>query len=555
MTNPDAGTLPLQAPSSEAARQGGHLPPVRGTIAAGFRVVSLSTLLSRLLGLVRDMALASLFGAGPVLDAFTLAFRLPNLARQLFGEGALTAAFLPIFVRELRSADPGAAPRMASAIFFSLGAVLAAVVLVAEAGLIAALLLAELSADVRLLLSLLAILTPYLLFICLAAQVSAVLHSLRQFVWPALLPVAFNLVWLLGIGVAAVLHTSSTRRIQAMSAWVLAGGASQLGIAVWAMHRQGIRLGSGWCAAWPRVREVAAAMLPIVAGFAVSQLNAMVDSLIAWAAANTTLGRLLPVPIDPGTATALYFAQRMYQFPLGVFGIALGTVLFPLLASHAQAGMLEELRRDLSHGLRLTIAVGLPASAGLVVLSGPITDLLFRRGAFDESDALLTSKMVAIYGSAVWAYIAVLIAYRGFYAVGDRIMPVRIGVWTVAFNIALNLLLVWLVGGTGLAIGSAVSVSLQAMAASAALQSRTGRLEWLAIARTAAKTLLATGTMVLACLATLDWLPPASSLGPKLLAVAVPMAAGIGVYLLASRLLRLGEPWELAGVLVTGRRV
>ena len=522
-------------------------------LASGFRIVSLCTLLSRFLGLARDMTLASVFGAGPILDAFTLAFRLPNLSRQLFGEGALTAAFLPIFVRELQSDDQRAARQLSSAMFCGLGAALAVIVLLIEAALIAVLVFGNVSGNLRLLLLLVAIQTPYLLCICLAAQLSAVLHSLRQFVWPALLPVCLNVVWLLGIAIAAVMFATPEARIQAVAVSVVAGGACQLSIALWAASRRGFPIRFDFGDAWARVREVVAAMLPIVLGFAVSQTNVFVDSFIAWAAANTQWGALLPVPIDPGTATALFFGQRMYQFPLGIFGVALGTVLFPVLASHAQAGDHLGLRRDLAHGLKLTIAIGVPASAGLVVLARPITDLLFRRGAFDAADAELTSTMIAVYGAAVWAYIGVLIAYRGFYAIGDRMTPVRISLGIVACNLALNVALVCTIGGVGLAIGGAVSAAVQAVAASLLLQSRVGRLAWSEITATAGKTLLATAAMAFASFGVLSAAPSGDSLLHRLAAVVLPILAGVGVYLAAARLMLLTEPWELIGA-VSKRR-
>jgi len=543
MTTPAPSDRTADSPALHSARSG---------FASNFRIVSLGTLLSRILGLVRDMLLASVFGAGPILDAFTLSFRLPNLARQLLGEGALTAAFLPIFVRELRSGDPAAARHLASAMFWGLAGVLAAIVIIAELGLLTLLAFADLSANLRLLLVLVAIQTPYLLCICLAAQLSAVLHSLRQFVWPALLPVCLNLVWLLGIGFAAMLQTTAAGRIQAVAVSVVIGGICQLALALWATARLDYPIRREFGEAWTRVREVTTAMLPIVLGFAISQLNVLTDSLVAWAAANTRFGELLPVPIPPGTATALFFAQRMYQFPLGIFGVALGTVLFPLLAGHAQAGDQAGLRRDLSHGLKLTIAIGIPASAGLVVLSRPITVLLFKRGAFDASDAELTSIMVAIYGAAVWAYIGVLIAYRGFYAIGDRIAPVRISTGIVVCNLALNAVLLCTIGGVGLAIGGAASAAVQAVAAMLLLQARVGRLAWAEIATTGGKTLVATAAMTIACCGLLTVLPSGSSLASRAAAVVIPMAVGMAIFLLTARLLKLREPWELTGF-VTAR--
>lgn len=537
--------MPLSTEQAEPATQTRFVGGTRSGLASGFRVVSLCTLLSRILGLFRDMALAALFGAGPILDAFTVAFRIPNLARQLFGEGALTSAFLPIFVRELQADDAAAARRMATAVFVALAAALLGIVAAAELLLAGMLTSASLSHDVRLLLELLSILTPYLLFICLAALAGAVLHSLRHFTWPALLPVVLNLVWLAGTALAPMLFSEPVPRIRFISACLVAAGGGQLGIALGVLRRRGFTFAPDWRQAAPRVREVFLAMLPVVLGFSVGQFNAMFDSLIAWGAGNTPLGQWLPVPIDAGTASALYFGQRMYQFPLGVFGVALGTVLFPLLAAHAQSGNHAGLRGDLSYGVRLTIAIGIPASVGLVALSGPITALLFQHGEFDAEDARLTSRMVAIYGASVWAYISLLIIHRGFYAIGDRSTPVRLGVAIVPINFMLNLTLLWFIGGEGLAAGTASAAGVQAAAALWLLQVRTGRLQWPAIRRTSLLALLCTAVMAAACLSIQTLLPRGDALWLRALAVLAPLLAGVLAYLGAARLVRLTEPWDL----------
>lgn len=523
-----------------------------GSLAANFRIVSLCTLASRVLGMARDMAMAYLFGAGPVLDAFTVAFRVPNLARQLFGEGALTSAFLPVLVRELQGSDPQAPRQVATAVFVALGALLLLLVGVTEAGLGAALLLVELSTENRLLLELLAILMPYVILVCLAAQVSAVLHSLRRFTWPALLPVVLNLVWLAGTALAAWRGGTPAAQVRWIAACLLAAGVAQLAIALAALYGSGFRLTPAWRADWPRAKEVFLATLPIVLAFSIAQFNILLDSLLAWALAPPATGaiageRFLPVLVDSGTATALYYGQRMYQFPLGVFGVALGTVLFPLLSSHAQGGDLDAFRRSLSYGVRLTVSIGVPAAVGLVVLSAPITALLFQHGRFDADDAALTSRMVAVYGSVVWAYIGLLIVHRGYYAIGDRITPVRIGLLAVTVNVALNLLLVWLLGGIGLAIGTAAATALQVGLATWKLQSRAGRLDWAGIRRTLGKTLLASGAMAAVCVVSRALLPVGPSLAERGLALTGPLVAGLAVYFAAAWTLRITEPWELIG--------
>jgi putative peptidoglycan lipid II flippase len=189
-----------------------------------------------------------------------------------------------------------------------------------------------------------------------------------------------------------------------------------------------------------------------------------------------------------------------------------------------------------------------PAAVGLVVLSSPITALLFQHGRFDADDAALTSRMVAVYGSVVWAYIGLLIVHRGYYAIGDRITPVRIGMLAVTVNVALNLVLVWLLGGIGLAIGTAAATALQAGLATWKLQSRAGRLDWTDIRLTLVKTLFASGTMAAVCLVARYLLPVGPSLTERGLALGGPLMAGLAVYFAAAWTLRLTEPWELIGV-------
>jgi putative peptidoglycan lipid II flippase len=529
----------------------------RKSLTANFRIVSLCTLASRVLGMARDTAMANLFGAGMILDAFTVAFRVPNLARQLFGEGALTSAFLPLLVHDLHSTDRNAARELATAVFVALAGVLLVVVASAELAIAAALHWGALSARAELLLGLLAILIPYVIFVCLAAQVCAVLHSLRHFTWPALLPVVLNMIWLACTGAAAVWGGAPLSQVRWIAASLVGAGVVQLAVALGALRHAGFQFSPAWRRARPRVREVFLATTPIVVAFTIAQFNILLDSLLAWALAPTESGggqvtpaadRVLPVLVESGTATALYLGQRMYQFPLGVFGVALGTVLFPLLSSQAQRGDFDALRRSLSYGVRLTISIGIPAAAGLAVLSGPITALLFQHGRFDADDARLTSQMVTVYGAVVWAHIGLLIVHRGFYAVGDRITPMRIGLMTATANILLNVALVWTVGGVGLALGTAASAVMQVVLATWKLQSRAGRLEWGPIGATAWRAMLATATMSAACLAVRQFVPDGASLVQRGVALGAPFAVGLIVYFGVASLVRLSEPWELIGV-------
>ena len=288
----------------------------------------------------------------------------------------------------------------------------------------------------------------------------------------------------------------------------------------------------------------------LVIGLSITQLNTVLDSFVAWGFAPTegaapfmALPGSPPFPLHSGTATALYLGQRLYQFPLGVFGVALGTVLFPLFARHAQRGESDRLREDLSLGIRLVVAIGLPASAGLMLIAHPLATLFFQYGKFDASAARMTGDMILCYGSGVWAYCGLLILQRAFYAVGDRLTPMSIGLWAMLLNIILNLTLIWPMGGRGLALSTSLMAAIQCLITCVLLQRRIGRLEWRGIATTAAKTVIAVAVMSGVCQLCLAWTEPSERLLVRGLNLVVPLAGGAVAYLASAWLLRLREPW------------
>ena len=521
-------------------------------IAAGFRVVSVMTLMSRVLGMLRDMAMAYAFGAGPVMDAFTVAFRIPNLARRLFGEGALTTAFLPVFVREIETQGTDAARRVTTAVAIALGTTLLGLVIIGELLLGLTWLAVPAGSDAQLLIRLTAIMLPYLLLICLAAQFSAVLQSVERFFWPALLPMLLNVVWITAVFLATPFSAAEVR-IQAVSASVVLAGVLQCGVSLWAVRFAGFTFAPAWREALSQVREIARTMGPIVLGLSITQINVIADSLLAWglappAVSGTTADPMfasIPWPLEPGTASALFYAQRMHQFPIGVIGVALGTVLFPLLSRHVERGELEQVGRDQTLGIRLALAVGVPASLGLMLLSEPIAVLLFQRGAFTGDDAAMTAQCIRAYGLGVWASLTMILVHRGFYALGDRSTPIRYGLWGVAMNLVLNLLLVWPLAGAGLAWATSLTAILQVGLLVAAYQRQLGLLELSDVKRTAIRTVLVSAVMAACCWLTMRWLPPGESMLTRTLAVVGPVAASVSIYLVAARMIGLREPFVL----------
>ena len=526
-------------------------------VSKNVRIVSLCTIASRILGLLRDQAMGVLFGAGSVMDTFTVAFRLPNLARVLLGEGALTTAFLPVFVAELHENGRESAARVTWAVLISLTMVLCALIAVVELVLIVIGWTVPLSPEANLLKNLSTLLLPYVLLICLAAQVGSVLNALGRFLWPALVPAVLNLVWLIALWTIVPLWSDEIVRIYVTSCFVLVGGAMQFAFPLPILYASGFGYRSDWRLAMDRVWKIAQAMMPVVLGLSITQLNAVLDSFIAWGFSQPHgAGPEMPLPGSPlyplreGTATALYLGQRLYQFPLGVFGVALGTVLFPLLASHAQKGEIEKLRSDMSLGLRLVLAIGLPASAGLMLIAQPLAVLFFQYGRFDAQAAVQTGLMIAMYGSGVWAYCGLLILQRGFYAIGNRMTPMYLGIVAMLLNIVFDLTLIWPMGGSGLALSTSLIAAMQCIVSAWLLQGQIGRLRWNEIGSTFVKTLIATAIMSVVCiLVQLAVASPSIPLGRAVRLIAPLVVAAIA-FLGSAAMLRLTEPW----ILLAGRR-
>lgn len=510
------------------------------------RSVGLLTFLSRILGLIRDSVMAMQFGNGMIMDAFTVAFRLPNLARQLFGEGALSTAFLPVFIRDIEQHGEPTAFQAATTVMVALAAVLFAFVLCAEIILLVIWWLVPLSAEASLLIGLTATLIPYLMLICLLAQVCAVMHGLSEFSAPAMYPVMQNALWILAASICAVSITDTHQRIYVISASIVGIGVMQLLTSLVTLNRLKFQFRWNWQAGKARVRDIATTMVPIVIGLSITQFNTLMDSLIAWIltrpADPNVAGWLTEFPLADGTASALYLGQRMYQFPLGVFGIALGTVIFPLLSRHAESGETTHFRDDLIKGLRLVISIGVPASVGLGLIATPLTQTLFERGEFNSADTVQTAGIITMYAIGVWAACGLLILHRAFYALGDRRTPLRIGLVTVALNLVLNLSLVWTFHGQGLAFATSISAIFQCTAAWLVLRHRLESGTESLLLSTIAKTIVASVAMVAACFfvrANLD-----SELHSAW-QLAILVSTGGATFLLLARLTNLREPFDL----------
>jgi putative peptidoglycan lipid II flippase len=446
-------------------------------------VVSGLTLVSRITGLVRDAVLAAVFGASLFLDAFLVGFIVPNLFRRLFGEGALTAAFIPRYTKLLKD-DPALAGRFASLCIVVVAMLLAGITLVGEGVLAVALSwTSDLKASLPLRLTMLML--PYMPMVCGVAFLGAVLQVHRRFGRPAAAPILLNLVMIAAAAGSVFALADDLASIRLVAWSVLLAGVWQLlwlGLSV----RRHVRLGLDFAGTGPTFRRMLVTMGPMVIGLGVFQINTLLDGLIAYTLAApqtdlavaptfTLFGREYGYPMDTGAMTTLTLAQRLYQFPLGVFGIAIATAIFPALAHAAAERKAATPSRDakpqpaadddfaaiLRRGLRLTFFIGLPASVGLILVRVPLTRVFFEWRDFTGDDALRSAAVLAGYGSAVWAYSLTHVLTRAYYAVDDATTPLRVSLGMVGFNLALNLTLIWPLGVAGLAWSTALSATLQ----------------------------------------------------------------------------------------------
>jgi putative peptidoglycan lipid II flippase len=513
-------------------------PSQQHPLIAGAVVTGLGTLASRVLGLVRDMATAALFALTGVADALVIANRLPNLFRQLFGEGALTASYLPVLAGLLEK-DRRTAWQLASTMMVWLSVLLAGLVLVGEAILAGIWLLAGQAPGIGLLVGLSATLLPYMLLICLAAQVTATLQALGQFTVPALTPTVLNLCWLTGVWLIAP-RWAPDHQAQAyvVAVCILVAGVLQLGVQLPALYRLGFRFQYHWTASRTAMRQIGRTLTPMLFSLAVTQINTFTDSLIAWGLAAAPdgpqriawLGGALHYPLRQGAAAAISYGERMYQFPLGIVGMAVAASIFPLLSRHAVHGRRDRLGADLSLGLRLVLCLSVPAGVGLIVLAQPVARLL-QNGAFTAADTARVAHMIAAYALGVWAYCASPVMVRGFYALGDCATPVRVAALVVALNLALNLTLIWTpLREAGLGVSTAISAAVEVLVLSAIFARNRAPLQGRLLAATAARTLLATLLMALVAAAALQWIPPAAGLFNAVLRLAVPTTLGAVVY-------------------------
>ncbi|HEV8674169.1 MAG TPA: murein biosynthesis integral membrane protein MurJ [Methylomirabilota bacterium] len=507
-------------------------PPVgaRGGVVRAAAVVGGATLVSRVLGFVRDMVVAQAFGAGPATDAFFVAFRLPNLLRRLVAEGALSSAFIPVFTEYLTTRPRPEVLRMFRAVAGGLVAVLAGLTV---AGVLAAPALVRVMApgffsDATtgvLTVRLTRVMFPYLFFVGLAALGMGMLNAHRHFLMPALAPIMLNLA-IIGAVFGLVPHLAEP--VFGLAVGVLVGGVGQAAIQLPALARRGLLVAPVLDRRHPAVTRIVRLLAPVAVGQSASQLNILVDTIIA----SFLVG---------GSVSYLYYADRLVEFPLGVFGIAVATAVLPTLSEQAASGDVAALRATLAFAHRLAAFILVPAAIGLLVLREPLVRVLYQRGEFGPVETTQTAWALGFYTLGLLGFASAKIGAQGFYALGDTRTPVKVAIAAMVLNSILAVSLAFPLRHGGLALATSCSATVNALALAWLLRRRVGGGAVAGARRGWAQIGVASTALALALLATRWlWPPPAARLAEAGW-LAVMIAGGALVYAAAHAMLGTEE--------------
>lgn len=499
--------------------------------AAG--TVGFFTFLSRILGLVRDMVVAFFFGSGMAADAFFVAFRIPNLLRRLFAEGSLTIAFIPIFTEYLHNKSREEAFQLARIILTLLSAIL---IIVTILGIMFSPWIVRFQAwgfgsgtKYELTVLLTRITFPYIFCISLIALFMGILNSLRHFAAPAASPIFLNV----GIIASALLISPRLSEPVVGLAWgVLIGGVLQILLQLPWLFKRGVSLLPLWMPKHPAVRRIGLLMVPAIFGSAVYQFNSYIGLLLA---------SFLP----QGSVSWLYYADRLVQFPLGVFSIAFSTAALPTLSAQMAGNQFRDFENTLGHSLRMIFFITFPSMAGLIVLGQPIIRLLFERGRFDAFSTTMTQQALIYYTMGLWAFSGVRIAVAAFYAHQDTKTPVKVAVVTAVLNIIFSLILMRFLQHGGLALGLSLASSFQFVLLLFLLKRRLPEWNLMPIVNSAVKSLAASVIMGAGVYILFKWLisstwTPAGLLW-QILFLGISVVFGSGIYFTMTGFFRCPE--------------
>jgi putative peptidoglycan lipid II flippase len=525
--------------------EGNSVEAAGPNVARNARTIGLAVVASRLLGLVRDQVFAAFFGAGLQYDAFLTAFRIPNLLRDLFAEGALSAAFVTTFTQVLEAKGRQEAQRLSNRVATLAAIVIAALSVIAwwyapELVYLIAPGFFDVPGKAALTIRLTRIMIPFLLLVALAAQAMGILNASNRFGIPALASAFFNIGSILGgltLGFALGPLLGITA-IEGMAYGTLVGGFLQFAVQWPSLIRAGFTYRPMLSIRDPGVRQIIRLIGPAIIGTAAVQINVFINTNFASAIADPATGAVVNGPVS-----WLNYAFRFMQFPIGVFGVAIATAALPPLSRSSARNDYDEFRRTLTHALALVFMLCIPSAVGLAVLGRPIIALIFEHGRFTGLDTVQTGDALAAYSVGLAGYAAVKILSPAFYALGDTRTPMLISIGSIAVNYAMNSVLVGPFGHVGLAFSTSAVALVNFLLLALFMRRRLGRLEGRRLAEAVIKISLAAVPMAAVAWSVneLCTLLPLSDIALQFTRVAASIVSAAVVFYLICRWLQVAE--------------
>jgi len=502
-------------------------------------LVSVATLLSRILGYVRDALVAGAFGGGALTDAYYAAFRLSNLFRRILGEGPLSTAFVPVFSEHLVREEGNHARSFFYALFTFLSVVLVGVVLV---GILASPLIVTLGAGgfksaggdtFHRTVALTRLMFPFLFFVCLAALSSAALNAKGYFFLPAVAP---SMLSVATIGYIFLIKKWTLNPLAGLAISTSVGGALHFLMLLPALKRANLSPRWRWDPTHPDILKVGLLVLPAVWGLSVDQINGYVDTICASF-------------LMEGSVTALYNSSRLMQFALALFGMSVSTATLPHLSLSAAEGDWMAFKKNLNFSLRMTLFLVVPAMTGLIVLARPIVQVLFEHGQFTSEQTTLTAYALVGYVVGLPAYSLVKVLVTAFYARRDTRTPVRVATLCLFVNVVGNFILMKPLGVAGLAIATSMASFVNVGVLIVSIRKQVGLLGGRLIARTLGLTVLASLLMAGVSLSVFHF-----GFGGLMLRVPVAVMGGVLVFGVTARVLRMDEYFQVRELLIRGKK-
>lgn len=504
----------------------------KGKIARAAGLMSIATFISRILGYVKDMILAKFFGATGSADVFFVAFRIPNLLRELFAEGSMSSAFIPVLTEYQTKEGRQEADRLVRSAFLF---IIVFVGIICLLGIVFAPTIVSAIAPGFLknpekfsnTVLLTRIMFPFLLFISLAALTMGALNTRGVFFVPALAPAFLNIVTIISV---LTFSMHFTNPIVSVAIGVTAGGLVQFLIQLPSFFKQGYKLFTLHDFWHPGLKRIGLLIIPSTAGLAVAQINIFISTILA---------SYLP----EGSITYLYYSMRLIQFPVGIFGVAMGMAVLPALSEHSVKGEIEKVKEDFSFALRLLFFITIPAMIGLIALNVPIVSTLFQRGKFQYAATIGTSDALIFYSLGIWAIVGVRIITATFYSMQDTKTPVKVAAVSMITNILMSLILMRYMKHNGLAFANSIASGFNFILLFYFLRKRLGGIGTRRIMKSFLKTLFASATMGIA-----GWFVVRSSIWTvsgngilKAVYLGSTVVICIGIYLTVCHLLRSEE--------------